>query len=627
MRRDLPPELPLRAELFSAERMERHGPILAASHHLLAARARDRLLARLSENQQALLDAAAQLKSALDANQRLAPAAEWLLDNFYLVEEQVRTAKRHLPQAYSRELPRLASGPSAGLPRAYDIAFEAVAHGDGHVNFDGLRRFVAAYQTRTALDIGELWAIPIMLRLALIENLRRVAERIVAGTVAREHARSWADRMMDVVGRDPKSLILVTADMARSDPSMTSPFVAELARRLQGQSSALAMPLTWIEERLAEYGATIEQLVHAETQEQAADQVSMSNSIGSLRLLAAMDWREFVETMSMVERELRADPVYATMEFATRDQYRHVVERLARTSGLDEAHVAREAVRIAAEARLRAPGDGAAQARVSHVGFYLIDAGLPDLERALGIRVGAARYVARAGRRLALPLYVGAITLIALAIGLWLAGLARDGGAGVPLTLAAALLAVVAGSHLAVALVNRVAAALASPRALPRLDFSAGIPAQSRTLAVVPAMLASPSVIDALAESLEVRFLGNRDPNLCFALLTDYRDAAQETLAEDAGLLLLARSHVEALNRKYACESFFLFHRPRRWNPREHCWMGYERKRGKQAELNALLRGGTTDAFELVVGDVRLLGDVRYVITLDADTQLPRGTA
>ncbi|HET9650896.1 MAG TPA: cyclic beta 1-2 glucan synthetase, partial [Usitatibacter sp.] len=565
--------------------------------------------------------------SALDANQRLAPAAEWLLDNFYLVEEQVRTARRHLPKAYSRELPRLASGPSAGLPRAYDIAAEAVAHGDGHVNPGGLRRFVAAYQTVTALHIGELWAIPIMLRLALIENLRRVAYRIVAGTVAREHARSWADRMMDIAGRDPKSLILVTADMARSDPPMTSSFVAELARRLQGRTTALAMPLTWIEERLAESGTTIEQLVHSETQEQASDQVSMSNSIGSLRLLAAMDWREFVETMSGVERELRGDLVYGTMEFATRDQYRHVVERLARAGALDEAHVAREAVRLAAEARLRAPGRSAEKERRSHVGFYLVDAGLADLESALRIDTTAGQALGRIGRRLALPLYVGAIALIALGIGGWLAGRAIDGGSGEALAIAIGVLAALAASHLAVGLVNRVAASLAVPRPLPRLDFSAGIPAQSRTLAVVPAMLASPGVIDSLVEALEVRFLGNRDANLCFALLTDYRDAPEETLAEDAGLVQLARSRVEALNRKYACESFFLFHRPRRWNPGERCWMGYERKRGKQAELNALLRGGAADAFEVVVGDTRLLTDVRFVITLDADTQLPRGTA
>ena len=243
----------------------------------------------------------------------------------------------------------MAHGPSAKLPRVYDIAFEAISHGDGRVDAESLSRFVAAYQTVTPLKLGELWAIPIMLRLALIENLRRVGARIAAGTIDRDRADAWADQMMDVADHDPKSLILVIADMARSNPPMVSSFVAELARRLQGQSAALALPLTWIEQRLSESGFTIEQLVQSETQEQAGDQVSISNTIGSLRFLGSMDWREFVETMSVVEQKLREDPggLYGRMDFATRDRYRHVVEEIAKGSHLSESEVARKAIQLA----------------------------------------------------------------------------------------------------------------------------------------------------------------------------------------------------------------------------------------------------------------------------------------
>ncbi len=277
--------------------------------------------------------------AAVTATRRIAPAGEWLLDNFYLIEEQIRTAKRHLPKGYSRELPRLLNGPSAGLPRVYDLALEIIAHGDGRVDPENLSRFVAAYQTVTSLKLGELWAIPIMLRLALIENLRRVAVRIAASRTDRNLADGWADQMTAMAESDPKNLLLVIADMARSNPPMSSAFVAELARRLQGQSSALALPLTWIEQRLAELGLTIEQSVQVENQQQAADQVSISNSIGSLRFLGAMDWREFVETMSAVEQTLRADPggVYGRMDFASRDRYRHVVEKIAKNSRLSES--------------------------------------------------------------------------------------------------------------------------------------------------------------------------------------------------------------------------------------------------------------------------------------------------
>ena len=331
-------EPPLRSELFSSDQMEQHGKTLAGLHTLSPGHAPDRLLARLAENEAILTRTRSLLVEAVKTDRRITPAAEWLLDNFYLIEEQIRTARRHLPKGYSRELPRLLDGPSAGLPRVYDIALETISHGDGRVDPESLSSFVAAYQTVTVLKLGELWAIPIMLRLALIENLRRVGARIAADRLDRNLADHWADRITEVAAKDPKSLILVIADMARSNPPLKSAFVAEFARRLQGQGPALAMPLTWIEQRLSECSMTIDQLVQSENQQQAADQVSMSNSIGSLRFLGAMDWREFVETMSVVEQTLREDPggTYGKMDFSTRDRYRHVVEKIAKSGRLSE---------------------------------------------------------------------------------------------------------------------------------------------------------------------------------------------------------------------------------------------------------------------------------------------------
>src|SRR5687768_15680505 len=577
--------------------MERHGEALARAHQLRPGRRLgprgDRLLERLTGNEGVLVATGELLKAALTAGQPIAPDGEWLLDNFHLIEEQMRTGKRHLPRAYSRELPRLLAGPSAGVPRAYDIALEAIAHGDGRLDAESLRRFVAAYQTVAPLGLGELWAVPIMLRLALIENLRRVGARIAPGTAERNLADAWAERMIDIAGRDAKSLILATADMARSNPPMASSFVAELARRLQGQGAALALPLTWIEQRLAELDLTIEQLVRSQTQEQAADQVSMANSIGSLRLLGAIDWREFVEAMSVVEQALREDGAYGAMDFATRDRYRHVIEKVAKASPLAEREVAREAIRLAT-------------ASGAHVGFYLIGA----------------------GRRFGLALYLGAIALATgILTGVLLTG-AHASGARDWMLVLAGVVAALATSQLAVALVNRLATALAAPEALPQMDFSRGIPPPSRTLVVVPAMLAGAAQIDRLVEGLEVRFLANRDDNLHYALLTDFQDADQETLPADEALAHAARDAIGALNRKYrSAERFFLFHRTRRWNPGERRWMGYERKRGKLSQLNACLRGGRMDRFSLVVGETAVLRTVKYVITLDTDTQLPRDAA
>ena len=486
-------EPPLRAELFSADQMEEHGKTLAVAHRLAPGPAPDRLLGRLAENESLLIEVCGLLTAAVSANRRVTPAAEWLLDNFYLIEEQIRTAKRHLPKGYSRELPRLASGPSAMLPRVYDLAFEVISHGDGRVDAETLSRFIAAYQTVTPLKMGELWAIPIMLRLALIENLRRVGAKIAADTIDRNRAAAWADQMMDVAISDPKSLILVIADMARSSPPLVSSFVAELARRLQGHSAALALPLTWIEQCLTESGLSIEQVVQMGTQEQAGVQVSISNTIGSLRFLGSMDWRDFVESMSVVEKKLREDPggVYARMDFGTRDRYRHVVEEIAKGSRLSESEVARKAIQLAHEGAA-AGGTSAGDDR-------------DGARRVLSRRQGPApRSSARrrpalrrsngcggSGTGAPLLFYLGAIAAITATLtAALLAEAHRDGVVDGMLAFLAVLL-VLTTSQLAVGLVNWLATLVVTPRPLPRMDFSDGIPSESRTLVVVPTLLVS----------------------------------------------------------------------------------------------------------------------------------------
>ena len=608
--------------------MEQHGKRLASSHTLTSRRTKDQLLTRLAENEHALTGAHQLLTAAVTAKRRITPAGEWLLDNFHLIEEQVRTAKRHLPKGYSRELPRLAHGPSAGLPRVYDIALEMIAHGDGRVDPASLSRFVASYQSVTALKLGELWAIPIMLRLALIENLRRVAARSAAGRIDRNLADSWADQMIAIADKDPKSLILVIADMARSSPPMTTPFVSEFTRRLQGQSPALALPLTWIEQLLSESGLTIEQLVQSGNQQQAADQVSISNSIGSLRFLGAKDWREFVETLSVAEKKLREDPaaIYSMMDFATRDRYRHVVEKIAKQSRLPEGDVAEKTIQLAQAGAARNRDDD----RTAHVGFYLIGQGLPQLEQAAGMRLSTFDKLTNTANRFPLLLYLGAITLITLILTQGLLLPVQASGRPHWVLVLLGVLTLLSTSQLALSLVNWLATLLTSPHPLPRMDFSRGIPRESHTLAVVPTMLHSARNIEDLVEALEVRFLANRDDNLRFGLLTDFQDARAETLPQDEVLLQLAEARIGELNEKYRGDNgdtFFLFHRPRRWNPRDRVWMGYERKRGKLADLNLLLRGGATDCFSRIVGNTGILSNVKFVITLDTDTQLPRDSA
>ncbi|MBA5685639.1 GH36-type glycosyl hydrolase domain-containing protein [Rugamonas apoptosis] len=629
-RADEEEEMPLRAELFSAAQMAAHGRALATQHVPSPGGGRDRLLARLADNAAVIAATCDGLTDALQAGRQVTPASEWLLDNYYLIEDQIRTARRHLPKHYSRQLPRLngdagaGAGAGSAVPRVYRIALEIIAHGDGRVDPDSLRGFVDAYQEVATLQLGELWAIPIMLRLALIENLRRVAARVADDRAQRDLATQWAERMVEVAEQNPSGLILLVADMARSNPPVTSAFVAELARRLQGQSPALTLALTWLSHRLAESGHTIELQIQAEIQLQAAEQVSIANSIGSLRFLGTMDWQEFVETMSAVERALRHDPagIYTGMDFATRDRYRHVVETLARHAPATEEQVAERAVRLAQDAA------GDAEGRHRHVGYFLVGPGSAELARLAGVRLPLAQRVGQLARHAPLACYLGAIGLLTAGGCAWLlARTARDGVDQPWLLAVLGVLALLGSGQLALSLVNWGATALTEPHPLPRMDFRGGVPDDARAVVAVPTLIYSRDNVDELCEQLEVRFLANRDPNLVFCLLTDFPDASEETLPDDGALLAHLQQRMRALNVRYEGAPFLLLHRPRLWNPRQGVWMAYERKRGKLHALNRYLRGGARDAFSLIEGDSSRLQDIRYVITLDTDTQLPRDTA
>jgi cyclic beta-1,2-glucan synthetase len=620
---------PIRSELFSLEQLETYAHTLAESHQLTIDRTSEQLLKRLAENEEILLEVHNLLTASAKENKRITPAGEWLLDNFYLIEEQIYTGKKHLPKGYSKGLPQLAKGPSAGLPRVYDLAVELIAHSDGRVDLKSLKSFTSSYQEVSELKLGELWAIPIMLRLALIENLRRLAALIAKNRIIKNLADYWADQMTETAEKDPKSLILVIADMARYGPPLESSFVAELTRRLVGRGSAFALPLSWIEQRLSEKGMTGDELVHIENQKQAADQVSISNSIGSLRFLSSNDWREFVENISIVENILRTEDsgIYPLMDFHTRDQYRHSVEKIAKASSHSESGIAQMAIGLANEGLQ----EKSEYLKAAHLGFYLVGKGIKELVKKSDAQFSFGQQTIRFLKRFPLLIYTGtSLILASFMTGTLILRAWEDGYKNPWLLSVAAFFCLTGCSQLSIAFINWISTLIIHPLILPRMDFSKGIPEKFRTLVVIPSMFNDMKELENLVENLEVRYLANRGANIHFALLTDFKDADAEIKDGEEGLLRAARLQMEELNKKYGNdknETFFLFHRPRKLNVKEKIWMGYERKRGKLSEMNALLRGNGREKFSLVVGDPAVYENIKYVITLDTDTQLPRDAA
>ncbi|MEO6668851.1 MAG: glucoamylase family protein, partial [Ferruginibacter sp.] len=621
-------EEPLREELFSSDQMERFGKTLATKHKLSTNPAKDHLLKRLANNEVTLQEVRRLLNDSIKKNYQITPAAEWLIDNFYLIEEHIRIAKTHFPENYSKDLPQLLNGTSSGITRSYVIVLEIISHSDGRIDIDSLGRFVKAYQTITKLKLGELWSIPIMLRLALIENIRRVSARIAIDKVDRNLADYWAKKMIDTAEKAPKDLILIIGDMARSNPPIVAPFVSEIIRQLRGKGPDLALVLNWIEQQLSGSGLTGTELVHAENQKQAADQVSISNSIGSLRLLGALDWRGFVESQSIVEKILLQDNdgIYGLMDFATRDRYRHVVELISRKSDASEEEVAQIAIRLMKE-HSAPPGT---DQRETHVGYYLIGKGSAQTKKAAKMYVPPIKKMLHGIKRHAFPVYLFFILLISTGIGAAIFFKVHTQTQNSWVILLVSLLALLCASQLAISVVNFFATLLVKPNLLPRMDYSNNIPESSSTMVVIPAMLTTITEIENLVEALEVRFLANRKKHLHFGLITDFADASHETLPGDQVLLDTVKNGIETLNKKYQKDNndlFFLFNRPRKWNPHENVWMGFERKRGKLSDLNSLLRGNTKEHFSLILGDQSVFPKIKYVITLDADTQLPLGSA
>ena len=638
---------PIRAELFGRERLEAHARQLAACAALAPVVAGRPLLADFRRNSRALLQAHAFISEAYRHQESFGSDAEWLLDNFHIITDALAEIRTDMPRGYYKRLPKLADGPLAGFPRVYALALELIAHCDSCLDEANITRFVQAYQTVTPLTIGEVWAIPIMLRLVVIDNLRRLAVQVVEAHRQQREASSWVAQFQsapplprsaqpgeernDAQGANPFPRHFETA-RRRGQRTWTDAFIVHVLDLLREHTPAHAPGIEWLQGFLAEQGHTPADILRREQQRQVANQVSIGNCVTSLRLLSALDWTTFFERTSLVEALLRQDPagVYPQQDFATRDRYRRVVEKVARGSGRNEMEVVRQVLALADDAVENA---GDADAPVNHVGYYLIDHGRKELEDIFHCRPTLSERLQHLLLTLPQIVYFGGLGLVTAVI---LSGVAAFGvghaaaGSAVWWCVVLVLVTLIPASELAIGLVNYLITLVVPPRVLPKMDFKEGVPSECATFVVMPCMLVQHDSAAVLLERLEIHYLSNPDPPLRFALLTDFADAPHEHMPEDDGYVRAALEGVRALNERYCAggpERFFLCHRRRVWNPVQGCWMGWERKRGKLVEFNRLLRGDRTTSFAVLSSGLDRLPRIRFVLTLDADTQLPHETA
>ncbi len=615
----------IKGEIYSVERLEEFAVYLAAQLDVGAKpKVAHSLLPRMRDNGIKLLESYRTLTDAVHKKQSIPPAAEWLTDNFHIIEDQLREIQEDLPPAFYNELPKISLGELSGYPRIYAIALALIAHTDSQLEPDTIRRFVLSYQKVSTLKIGELWALAITLRLVLVENLRRIAVQMVADYENTIFANNYVDRLIELVANKSKfqNLILKLPKYWRKSIHNDSAVMAQFAKRLRDQEPELFPALEALEKHLAKENSSIEHIVHLSHHIQASNQISVANIITSMRLLSSLNWRDFFESLSMVDRVLEKDPVYSKMDFLTRDRYRHVIEKLSKKTQSSEIEISEKLIQIISDVEVKSPEDS----RKSHIGYYLIGQGAKKLHLDLAYQ-NRLLYFAQAHPNL---IYFG---LMGILLGFFCAAplvYSVLHGASLALLFGISLLILIPCSDLALTFSNFILTHAIRPKNLPKLDFSSGIPETARTMVVIPCMLSNPKVVLELVEKIEIHFLGNSDNQLLFALLTDFTDADTEIFSTDDDLVRLATESLELLNQKYKgakAKRFFLFHRRRQWNESENAWMGWERKRGKIHEFNRLLRGNKNTSFTMVTAPRELLQSVRFVITLDADTQLPRDTA
>lgn len=619
---------PIRGEMFGADRLAKHARNIARKHKLLPPtkqRGHGPLLERLDDTRRVLAGIHERLAAAAERKvDVISPAGEWLLDNHYIVQEHIREIRTNLPGGYYQELPKLANGTLAHYPRVYEVAIELIAHTEGHITLDNITLFVREYQKIASLKMGELWAIPTMLRLGLVENIRRMSLRVAARLDEVEKADMWAAKIMGSNVESPEALATSLDEFINDHPPFSPNFVARFLHQIRGYQVNFT-PLVWLEQWIAEDGPSVEVAVTRSNRMIALTQITVSNCITSLRAIARLDWKEFVESQSATERILRKDLSghYSQMLFGTRDHYRHVVEQVAKRTKKAEEEVANIALGLTVQ------GHGQGDEPRSHVGYYLIGEGRIELEQATGYAPPLGERVYRWTERHPTALYFGGISAITLLLMLALFAVVPE--ISLAERIAVFLLTLIPVNEIAITVVNQLVTLFMPPHVLPKMEYrDDGIPDEFRTAVVVPTLFSSVRAVNDALTHIEVQYLANRDPNLFFAILSDFTDGDAETKTGDAEILQAAIAGIEELNGKYSRESgdvFFLFHRKRLWNERQGVWMGWERKRGKLGQFNRFLRGRAADAFSTVAGKTASLEGVRYVITLDSDTVLPRDAA
>ncbi|EJF85072.1 GH36-type glycosyl hydrolase domain-containing protein [Candidatus Bartonella washoeensis] len=567
---------------------------------------------RLIENAKLILHTFRSSDIASDNNETIAPSAQWLIDNHYTIDKTIQQLRYNFPQSFIKQLPPYKK--KVEIPRIFALAWLYIAHTDSRFSQETLTAIVNGFQEIDNLTIGELWALPSVVRMLLIENIRRISLRIKET----QHMRHLANEVANKIALAKNETKLHSLFTLYEELTADSTFSAHLFYRLRGASVDSTVALNWLEKQLHHQSSSPQIATADEHTRQAADGVTMGNIIRALKTIDDVDWTVWFERVSSVDFILRKKSDFSEIDPHSRNAYRQVIETIARGSSLSEVEVARKAVEMAHLAsKYNSHHNG------SSIGWYLVDDGRYAFEKVCGYSPSLFMKWVRAYRGLKIGTIAIPVSFLTLALLLTIYILLRTSDLTPLKTVLFTALAIFPAMDAAFSFFNTLVSWFVPSKQLIGYEYKEGIPKHARTMVVVPTLITSRDSIDEQVRNLEVHYLSNPKGAIHFALITDWSDASLEETQDDLDLLHYAQKSIAKLNHRYRRDDtplFFLLHRRRFYNASEKCWMGWERKRGKLHELNLLLRGDKNTSF--YAPDPHLPMDCRFIMTLDSDTRL-----
>jgi len=548
---------------------------------------------------------------------------QWILDNIYVIEKEYKFIKKHLSKKYLRSLPILKSGALKGYPRIYALSREILGLYRDKLSRENINKFLHRYQETTILTMGELWALPIMLKIAYLEIIGKSSVLIVNKANDRHRGERLADRIIKYYNEDNMNGAMEF--ISENNIKFTEYFADALIRVLRDNGVNYEELNLWIEDKLSENEITLDKIIIDSNKSDGIYSTAISSSINGIRNLDNINWEEVFSDSSKVEEILSKDPatVYNTMDFYSKDYYRHVLEKIAKQNKISETFVARKVLQCAEK--------DSEKEFENHVGYYLIDSGRDKLNHILNIDFKGFEKLKNMIKGRAVGIYIGTIVIFtAILLGGFITwSYLNDINISISKYILSAIVTIIPLSEVVVSILNWSITNLSTPNLLPKINVSDRIPKEGITCVVVPVLIESIEKAKSLIKNLETYYLGNKDENLYFALLGDFKDSDREKEVEDEVISKFCIDEINKLNTKYEENHgrFFFLCRYRKFNEKENKWLGWERKRGKLEEFNKFIRGDKNTTYSIFSEGVEKLLKVKYIITLDGDTVLPRESA